>query len=99
VSGAFRASANGFKLKPIIIIPSKTELPSYEPPEDVSLAYNAGGTFNEQLIVNYFIRRSLWTDILSNGLRNPLLVMDQALCHSIAQLASKLQVQIKIFFI
>ena len=59
ISAAFGASATGQKLPIFMIIPRSTPLVNedgsvYEPPENVLIRYKTSGTFNQDVIIDYF---------------------------------------------
>jgi hypothetical protein len=56
LSAAFSSTASGLKLPIFLIVPRKTDLPDYEPPEECILKYKTGGTINNDVIVEYIDR-------------------------------------------
>lgn len=50
ISAAFTASAAGDKLPIFIIVPRKTDLPNYTPPDNVLVVYKDGATFDKNIL-------------------------------------------------
>lgn len=56
ISAAYTCDGNGRKLPIFCIVPRKTPLPGYEPPENISLEYKTSGTFDSAMICKYITR-------------------------------------------
>jgi hypothetical protein len=81
VSVCFTATASGRKLKPLILIPRKTPLKNWVPPNNVQVAYGTNGCFNESVVCEHFI--PLLVQFKNeNQLRQLNFVYDQAPCHT-----------------
>ncbi|CAF1111235.1 unnamed protein product [Brachionus calyciflorus] len=50
ISAAFTATAAGEELPILVLVPRSTELPDYEPPENVVIIYKTLATFNEDIL-------------------------------------------------
>jgi hypothetical protein len=50
---SFSSTASGLKLPIFLIVPRKTDLLDYEPPEECILKYKTGETFNDDFILEY----------------------------------------------
>ena len=53
LSAAFTATASGTKLPIMILVPRKTCLPDYTPPDNVRLVYKTGATFDQNVICDF----------------------------------------------
>ena len=84
---AVSSSANGNKLPLFIIIPRKTDLPNFVPPENAVVTYKTGATFNEDLIVEY-IRRVILPYKNHWGYETVYLIIDHAKCHLTSKVKS-----------
>ncbi|CAF0945799.1 unnamed protein product [Brachionus calyciflorus] len=80
ISAAFTASSAGEKLPIFILVPRKTDLPNYTPPENVVIVYKESATFDENTVCSY-LRKILGTHKELTDLRNIHLVIDSARCH------------------
>jgi len=81
VSVGFCASADGTKLKPVILIPRVNPLQDYEPPQNVIVEYLRKATFNTQVMCDVFIKRCMLPEIYAKKLEKPTLIIDHAPCH------------------
>ncbi len=81
LSIAFAATANGQKLKPIVIVPRVNAMSNYIAPDNVIVVYSKAGTFNDKMIKDGFIQKVLYPFMLAHGLANTTLLMDSAPCH------------------
>ena len=59
VSVYLTATAAGTKLKPLILIPRKSPLKNWIPPNNVEILYGTSGNFNESVIVEHFVPKIL----------------------------------------
>ncbi|CAF1085979.1 unnamed protein product [Brachionus calyciflorus] len=80
ISAAFTASAAGDKLPIFILVPRKTDMPNYTPPDNVLIVYKDGATFDENTICS-FTRKVLATHKELKDLPKIKLVLDSASCH------------------
>ena len=79
ISVCFAGAANGYKFKPLIIVPRVNPLKDYVPPNNVIVLYNKSGTFNETLICDGVLKRCILPKVASKDLKNPTLVLDLSL--------------------
>ncbi|RNA37154.1 Pogo transposable element with, partial [Brachionus plicatilis] len=56
LSTAFTGCADGSKLPILTIIPRKTEMPGFEPPQNVIPIYKTSSTFDDEVILTYINR-------------------------------------------
>ena len=80
ISAAFCASADGRKLPVLLIIPRKTDIPDFNPPENVVLHYKTSATLSEDVIKNEFFGRVLGPHAHRQNIK-PRLILDNASCH------------------
>ncbi|RNA04042.1 Pogo transposable element with, partial [Brachionus plicatilis] len=80
MSLAVSSAANGNKLPIYVIIPRRTELPEYDSPENVAIAYKTGATFNDDMIIDY-VRRVVLSYKNHCGFEKIYLIIDHAKCH------------------
>ncbi|CAF0720027.1 unnamed protein product [Brachionus calyciflorus] len=59
ISVCFAASANGYKFKPLIVIQRVNPLKNYEPPANVIVVYNKNGVFNQDMVFDCVLKRSI----------------------------------------
>jgi len=86
VSVCLTTSADGTILPPFIIIPRKTPLPNYAPPDNVVVHYkNHGKTFDTEIIKEGILKRVLMPHFLQKQIKNPLVFADSAPCHKTVQ--------------
>jgi hypothetical protein len=69
------------KLPIFLIVPRKTDLPDYEPPEECILKYKTGGTFNDDFILEY-IDSVLIPYKLKHNFYKLYFIFDSAKCHT-----------------
>ena len=82
VSVCLTTSADGTILPPFIIIPRKTPLPNYAPPDNVVVHYkNHGKTFDTEIIKEGILKRVLMPHFLQKQIKNPFVFADSAPCH------------------
>lgn len=67
ISACFTATAAGEKLPIYILIPRKTDIPNYIPPNNVIIDYKIGATFDEAVVEKYILK-VLAPDKLMKGL-------------------------------
>ncbi len=81
MSAAFCASADGHKLPVLIIVPRKTDIPSFTPPENVIVHYKSSTTFDEQVLTNEFFGRIFEPHTKRYDIEPSYLFLDSAPCH------------------
>ncbi|CAF0902923.1 unnamed protein product, partial [Brachionus calyciflorus] len=74
-------SASGEKIQTFILLPRKTDLPNYTPPDDVKVKYKINATFDEHMICE-FAQTVLVEYMLKNGLDEIYLFLDSARFHT-----------------
>jgi hypothetical protein len=90
ISIAVTVSADGYVLPAMVIIPRKTPLPNYIPPNNVIVHYKENSnTFDSDVISNGVLQRIIYPQILVNNQKNPLLIMDSAPCHKTKEVREK----------
>lgn len=67
VSVAFFASASGIKLAALILVPRKTPLLNFTPPQNVLVVYKSFATFDAVSIRDQFLRQVLYPHLDING--------------------------------
>jgi hypothetical protein len=90
LSAAFGATASGIKLPIYIIVPRKTELSNYEPPENVVLVYKTGATFDQYQVADYLdlvIKKFINNRRLETG--KFTMFIDSAKCHLTQTVSAK----------
>ena len=88
ISVRFTTSANGRILPPFIILPRKTPLPDYVPPNNVIVHYKPHSkTFDSDVISNGVIQRVL---VMRENQKDALLIFDNAPCHRTSQVQQTL---------
>ena len=65
----------------MIIVQRINPLKDFVPPSNVIVVYHKSGTFNETLICDGLLERSIIPKVASRDLINPTLVRDHAPCH------------------
>ncbi|RNA33693.1 pogo transposable element with KRAB domain-like [Brachionus plicatilis] len=88
---AFSATANGEKLPVYALVPRKSELPNYTPPNNVQIKYKTDATFNEHVVVNY-VKRIVVPHMVQKGFKKVNLFLDSAPCHLTKSVKDELQV-------
>ena len=80
MSAAFTAS--GSKLPIVVLVPRKTEIPDYVPPDNVLLIYKTAATFNDDVLVEYLER-------VMSGKQGSTLFIDSAKCNTTNKVSVK----------
>ena len=81
ISVAFTASASGFKLKPLILIPRKKPLKDFLVQNNVIVVYGTKGTFNENIIAEAYLTRVIEPYMNEKKSRVVDLLIDHSTCH------------------
>ncbi len=85
LSIALCSSATGSKLPLVIVVPRKTPLRDFQPPDNVLVVYKSIGTFDSESFCNDFIDRAFIPHVLrhrhNQTQSKPILVLDRAPCH------------------
>jgi len=90
ISVAVTISADGYVLPAFVILPRKTPLPDYIPPNNVIVHYKGGSkTFDSNIIANGVLQRIIVPQILVNEQKDPLLIIDSATSHKTAEVREK----------
>ncbi len=89
LSAAFCSSSNGKKLPVLIIVPRKTDLPNFQPPDNVVIIYKSSATFDATTLSDGFLDRILVPHIKHHDLHNTHLYLDSAPCHKTQSLQDK----------
>ena len=74
-----------------ILIPRQKPLDEFTPPENVVVVNGTNRTFNQDVICDSFIKRSLKPYILANDIEQAGLLIDQAPCHLTSKVKNTLK--------